>query len=121
MTVIERPNIDYLTRPTRMYIGGEFVEGSDAFETRDPATGEVLAEVPIASRSQVDAAVDAARSAFKDGWRDMAPPSTSQRESGNTLSMRPEARSMTAGRRIPSSLSLVKMYSLESSGEKPPA
>ena len=73
MTVIERPSIDYLTRPIRLFIGGEWVEASDAFETRDPATGEVLAEVPIATQSNIDTAVAAARSAFNDGWRDMAP------------------------------------------------
>ena len=73
MTVIERPTIDFLTRPMRLFIGGEWVEGNDAFETRDPATGEVLAEIPIAGQDDIDAAVAAARSAFEDGWRDMAP------------------------------------------------
>ena len=73
MTVIERPGIDFLTRPMRLFIGGEWVEGSDAFDTRDPATGEMLAEIPIAGQKHIDAAVSAARSAFEDGWRDMAP------------------------------------------------
>ena len=73
MTVIERPGIDFLTRPVRLFIGGEWVDGSDAFETMDPATGEVLAEVPIAGQKDIDAAVAAARGAFQDGWRDMAP------------------------------------------------
>ncbi len=73
MSVIERPSIDFLTRPKRMLIGGEFVDSSEYFETRDPATNEILAEVPIASSADIDSAVAAARSAFEDGWRDMAP------------------------------------------------
>ena len=73
MTVIQRPRFDFLDKPMRLFIGGEWVDGSDGFETRDPATGEVLAEVPVASDADVDAAVSAARSAFEDGWRDMAP------------------------------------------------
>jgi len=73
MTTIERPTIEFLARNPRMYIGGEWVESTDSFETRDPATGEVLADVPIASAAQVDAAVAAARQAFDSGWRDMAP------------------------------------------------
>ena len=75
MTIIERPSIEFLTRSPRLYIGGEWVESTDSFETRDPATGEVLAEVPIASTAQLDAAVAAARQAFEGGWRDMAPTS----------------------------------------------
>ena len=73
MTVTDRPTIDFLSRPMRLLIGGEWVDGSDSFETRDPATGEVLAEIPIATTANIDAAVAAARSAFEDGWRDMAP------------------------------------------------
>ena len=73
MTVIERPTIDFLTRPKRLFIGGEWVDGVDSSLTSDPATGEVLAEVPVASTDQVDQAVQAATNAFQDGWRDMAP------------------------------------------------
>lgn len=73
MTVIERPAIDFLTRPLRMLIGEEWVQGADTFETHDPATGEVLASVPLASQEDVDSAVEAARRAFDDGWRDIAP------------------------------------------------
>ncbi len=72
MTVIERPTIDFLTRPKHLFIGGEWVEGIDSFPTSDPATGEVLAEIPIAGADQVDLAVEAATNAFHDGWRDMA-------------------------------------------------
>ncbi len=73
MTVIERPSLDFLTRPKRLFIGGEWVDGVDTFETTDPATGEVLAEIPVAGPDQVDQAVEAATQAFENGWRDMAP------------------------------------------------
>ncbi len=73
MTVIERPTLDFLTRPKRLLIGGEWVEGIDSFVTSDPATGEALAEIPVAGPAQVDQAVEAAGLAFRDGWRDMAP------------------------------------------------
>ena len=73
MTVVERPRLGFLEKPMRLFIGGEWVDGADSFETRDPATGEVLAEIPIADGSHIDAAVAAARSAYNDGWRDMAP------------------------------------------------
>jgi acyl-CoA reductase-like NAD-dependent aldehyde dehydrogenase len=73
MTVVERPRLGFLEKPMRLFIGGEWVDGADSFETRDPATGEVLAEIPIADSGHIDAAVAAARSAYNDGWRDMAP------------------------------------------------
>ncbi len=40
--------------------------------TRDPATGETIAQVAVATESDVDAAVAAAREAFP-GWRDTDP------------------------------------------------
>jgi len=52
------------------FIGGEWTE-SKATETMDvtnPATGEVLAQVPVGTKADVDAAVRAASQAF-DGWR----------------------------------------------------
>lgn len=62
------------------YIGGEFVDGSsgDTFETRDPTTGEVLAEVPAGNAEDIDQAVSAAWSAYEEEWRD-ASPGTRQR------------------------------------------
>jgi acyl-CoA reductase-like NAD-dependent aldehyde dehydrogenase len=46
-----------------MLIGGSWTQGAAAgtIPVRSPATGELLAEVPSASRSDVDAAVAAAR------------------------------------------------------------
>jgi 5-carboxymethyl-2-hydroxymuconic-semialdehyde dehydrogenase len=45
-------------------IGGRPVESSSYFETINPATQEVLAEIAAAGQSEVDAAVAAAKSAF---------------------------------------------------------
>ncbi|WP_417722445.1 aldehyde dehydrogenase family protein [Salipiger sp.] len=49
------------------FIDGAFTEPGEVFETRNPATGEVLAEVTQASQAEVDAAVAAARAA-QPGW-----------------------------------------------------
>ncbi|MBY5971815.1 aldehyde dehydrogenase family protein [Ferrimonas balearica] len=49
------------------FINGEFTAPGDTFETINPATGDVLAEVTQASDADVDAAVVAARKA-QDGW-----------------------------------------------------
>jgi len=50
------------------YINGKWVEGRDKFQTINPATEELLAEIAQAENSDVDAAVDAATEAFKS-WR----------------------------------------------------
>ena len=49
--------------------------GTALFETIDPATGEVITEVPDASPADVDDAVDRAREAFQPGhaWRSLLP------------------------------------------------
>ena len=49
----------------RLYIGGRHVDGTGArFETRNPATGDVLCEVQSASADDVDRAVAAAQQGF---------------------------------------------------------
>jgi acyl-CoA reductase-like NAD-dependent aldehyde dehydrogenase len=55
----------------RLFIGGEYVEASSgaSFPTINPATEEVLAEVPEAGAEDVDRAVRAAREAFEGPWR----------------------------------------------------
>jgi aldehyde dehydrogenase (NAD+) len=55
-----------LGRDWRMFIGGELVEATagDRFASVNPATEEVLAEVPLATGIDVDKAVTAAASAF---------------------------------------------------------
>jgi aldehyde dehydrogenase (NAD+) len=51
------------------YINGEWTgAGKNAFETKNPATGEVLAKVASADAAVVDAAVKAARAALP-GWQ----------------------------------------------------
>ena len=59
------------TRLLGNYIGGRWVPAgaeSSALDVTNPATGEVLARVPLSGAADVDAAVAAAREAFP-GWR----------------------------------------------------
>jgi acyl-CoA reductase-like NAD-dependent aldehyde dehydrogenase len=51
-----------------MSIGGSTTEAEATFGVINPATGEVFAQAPECSKSQLDAAFDAAKAAF-DGWR----------------------------------------------------
>jgi aldehyde dehydrogenase (NAD+) len=51
-----------------LFIGGQFVAGSSAFKTVNPATEEVLAEVTQAGSDDVDRAVAAARHAYERVW-----------------------------------------------------
>src|SRR6201997_2594956 len=71
MLIAQKVNI----KPGRMLIGGEWIEGSKHLDTINPATGEVLAHMPEASRAEVDRAVEAARRAFEDrngAWRKLS-------------------------------------------------
>jgi len=56
-----------------LFIGGEFVPGTDGgvFKTISPATEEVLAEVAEAGPADVDRAVSAARQAYERVWGPM--------------------------------------------------
>lgn len=56
--------------PKSLFINNEWVaaQSGKSFETRNPATGDVLAEVALASEADVDAAVSAARAAFNGAW-----------------------------------------------------
>nr|ADE62393.1 phenylacetaldehyde dehydrogenase [Pseudomonas sp. LQ26] len=70
------PNIDGLLSPNQMLIGGEWVNArSDkTLSVYNPATGEVLTEVPDADAADVDAAVEGASATLQSGvWRHMAP------------------------------------------------
>jgi aldehyde dehydrogenase (NAD+) len=60
-------------RPSyRMFVAGEFVDGSgEAVKTLNPATEEVLAEVATAAPADVDSAVAAARRAYEQVWGPM--------------------------------------------------
>lgn len=51
------------------FIDGKFVRGSaETFANHFPSTGEVIGEVSAAGRTEVDAAVGAARAALKGPW-----------------------------------------------------
>ncbi|HEU5491383.1 MAG TPA: gamma-aminobutyraldehyde dehydrogenase [Gaiellaceae bacterium] len=58
----------------KQFIGGEFVESEsgETMEVLNPATGEVIAEVPRGTAADVDNAVDAARKAW-DEWQGKTP------------------------------------------------
>ena len=56
------------------YVGGAWVpagDGAEALDVENPATGEVLARVPLSSAADLDAAVAAARDALP-AWRDVS-------------------------------------------------
>lgn len=65
---------DWLDRPKHMIIGGERVaaQSGATFETRNPGTDAVLAEIPAGDKADVDAAVLAAQEGFKR-WQRLAP------------------------------------------------
>ncbi len=62
-------------RSSQMLIGGEWVDSRSGrtFESFDPYTGQPWALVPRAAPEDIDAAVAAARAAFRDSsWRDLS-------------------------------------------------
>ena len=68
----ESRDIARLKPDYRMFVGGEFVEGTgEPLKTINPATEEVLAEVSTASASDVDKAVASARKAYEKTWGKM--------------------------------------------------
>ena len=65
----------WLEKPIRHYWGGEFTSGnsSQKFQSSNPATEENLTEIPEGSAVDVDAAVAAAESGFKNpAWRNIS-------------------------------------------------
>ncbi len=67
---------EFLSQPRKLLIGGRWVgaQSGKNFETRNPATGEVLAQVAEGGRLEIDQAVAAARKAFETGpWPDVSP------------------------------------------------
>ncbi|HEX7060269.1 MAG TPA: CoA-acylating methylmalonate-semialdehyde dehydrogenase [Solirubrobacterales bacterium] len=69
------------------YVGGEWriAEGIETLPDIDPATGEVVAQVPLSGAAEVRAAVEAARAA-QPGWREVPP----QRRARAVLRLREE-------------------------------
>ena len=66
----------FLQEPRKMLLDGEWVESvtGKMFEAIDPGTGEMLTEVPEASKEDVDRAVAAARKAVDDRrWASIPP------------------------------------------------
>ncbi|CAI8761000.1 MULTISPECIES: CoA-acylating methylmalonate-semialdehyde dehydrogenase [Priestia] len=63
------------TKVIQNYIASEWVESSTSLREKvyNPATGEVIAEVPLSTKEDVDQAVRAANEAFK-GWSKTAVP-----------------------------------------------
>ena len=60
---------DTIAHPTQAFVNGEFMESLSGknYENRNPATGELLANVDICEEEDVDRAVRAARVAFDSG------------------------------------------------------
>src|SRR5438046_10208760 len=59
----------------KMLVGGDWKDSSTGVRSSviDPSSGEIIAEVPRASKQDAKGAVDAARTAFESPeWRDMA-------------------------------------------------
>lgn len=54
---VAEPRPSFVDGPLRLYIDGEFVGTEDRLTALNPATGEPLAEAPLAGERQVDQAV----------------------------------------------------------------
>ena len=71
MAVLEEPLKGTLA--VKNYINGEWVESKGPVEeVINPATGKVIATVPISTQEEINAAVEAAKEAFPD-WRRTPP------------------------------------------------
>jgi len=71
MAILEEPIKE--TLELRNYINGEWVKSEGSIEeVINPATGKVLGEVPISTKNEINAAVEAAKAAFLD-WRRTPP------------------------------------------------
>jgi len=65
-----------ITLPTQAFVDGAFrpALSGETFETTNPATGEVLAQIAACGPEDVDVAVATAKRAFADGrWSNLAP------------------------------------------------
>ena len=65
--------VDTSTLHTGLFIGGQWRSSKETFTTRNPSTGQPLAELASADAYDVDAAVAAATEAFNGEWGRMAP------------------------------------------------
>ncbi|MGB0144334.1 MAG: aldehyde dehydrogenase family protein, partial [Akkermansiaceae bacterium] len=55
-----------------LFIGGKWVKSKDRFATANPATDEVLSEVALAGKKDVNQSVSAARKAYEGEWGKMS-------------------------------------------------
>lgn len=55
-----------------LFIGGKWVKSKDRFATANPATDEVLSEVALAGKKDVNQSVRAARKAYEGEWGKMS-------------------------------------------------
>ncbi|HUB95141.1 MAG TPA: aldehyde dehydrogenase family protein [Stellaceae bacterium] len=73
---IGRAAAEFLSKKHQLFIGGKWVDAKSGktFDTFDPGTGRVIAQVAEADAADIDAAVAAARQAFETGpWARMSP------------------------------------------------
>jgi malonate-semialdehyde dehydrogenase (acetylating)/methylmalonate-semialdehyde dehydrogenase len=71
MAILEEPIKEVLT--LRNYIGGEWVESKgETIDVINPATCKVIAKVPISTKEEINAAVEAAKEVFPE-WRRTPP------------------------------------------------
>jgi malonate-semialdehyde dehydrogenase (acetylating)/methylmalonate-semialdehyde dehydrogenase len=71
MAILDEPIKRVLS--LKNYIGGEWVESrGEIVDVVNPATQKVIAKVPISTRDEIDAAVEAAKEAFPM-WRETTP------------------------------------------------
>ncbi|HEY7025097.1 MAG TPA: aldehyde dehydrogenase family protein [Candidatus Limnocylindrales bacterium] len=64
------PTAESTVRDAKMFINGEHVDALDGqtFEVTNPATGKVLARVPLGGKADVDRAVESAQKAFDGSY-----------------------------------------------------
>ena len=71
MALLEEPIKEVKT--LKNYIDGEWVESKgEIVDVVNPATYQTIAKVPVSTREELDAAVEAAKAAFPD-WRRTTP------------------------------------------------
>ena len=71
MAILEEPIKEI--KPVKNYINGEWVDSKgEMVDVVNPATYKTIAKVPISTKEEIDAAVEAAKAAFPD-WRRTTP------------------------------------------------
>jgi acyl-CoA reductase-like NAD-dependent aldehyde dehydrogenase len=79
---------DKALRRARLLIGGEWVDGVDAFPVTDKFSGELIGHADRASRAQVDAAVAAADASFRTNRLDAYERFSILRRAGDLIEQR---------------------------------